>query len=94
MDLIRDLRGTNCNLMKHVFEALLTVPNSNFVQCFEKKMLSWETSKPQKYDKLPRIAAAVRSNMVGSSTWGVVEAKYSVLLALHTEVNGSTASLC
>ena len=42
MDLIRDLGETHDNLLEDAFNALLSAPNSRFVDYFDKQKLAWQ----------------------------------------------------
>ena len=87
MILITDQGETHDNLMKDSFNALLTVPNTEFHQCFSLEMMGWQGgTKVYTYEDLAEMAKTIYNNMVTTGTWDAVDSKDARIMALTTQL--------
>ena len=93
MELITDQEESHDNLMKDTFDALLTVPNTQFNQYFALEKLSWQGgTKSYTYETLADLAKSIYNNMIINGTWNAVDPKDAQIMALATKVDELTTN--
>ena len=91
MTLIHEMRETHDSLLKDSFNAILTVPNSEFTRFFSLKRTAWQSEEETfTFDKLSAMAKTVYNNMVSNNTWNCVDPRDSKILALTTQTSKPT----
>ena len=87
MILITDQGETHDNPMKDYFNALLTVPNTEFHQYFSLEMMGWQGgTKVYAYEDLAEMAKTIYNNVVTTGTWDAVDSKDARIMALTTQL--------
>ena len=91
MDLIRDLGENHDNLLEDTFNALLSAPNSHFVDFFDKEKLTWQARKKMHtFNTLSEVAKTIYNNIQINQSWDSLDPKDAKILSLTTPVQQLT----
>ena len=84
--LILEAEATHDNIVRDIFNALLSTNNSNFHNYFSMERIRWEQGADYRYDVLCESATAIYNNMKASGEWEKVDPKDAKIMALATEI--------
>ena len=85
--LILEAEGTHDNLIRDVFNALLSSNNTNFHNYFNLEKMKWQSGKEYKYEELCKSACDIYTNMKTNGDWTRVDPKDAQIAALTTQVS-------
>ena len=86
-NMILEQEGSHDNIIRDIFNALLSTTNSQFYNYFSMKKMAWSNNNATfTVDKLTTEATSIYTNMVTNGEWNKVDPKDAQIMALTTKV--------
>ena len=86
-NMILEQEGSHDNIIRDIFNALLSTTNTQFYNYFSMKKMAWSNNNATfTVDELTTEATSMHTNMVTNGDWNKVDPKDAQIMALTTKV--------